>query len=140
VLSYADFYALMPPDNTAIVAPGGDVAFPENGPIANTNIGRATEASFILGPVGTYLIFSQVSITEAGQLVLTLNGAELEYTAVGRAAETSQIMLMSIIVTDSANSILTVRNPAANAAALTITPSAGGALPASAHLVITQLA
>lgn len=28
LLSYADFYALMPPDNAAPVAPGADVSFP----------------------------------------------------------------------------------------------------------------
>lgn len=29
VLNYADFYALMPPDNAATVAPGTDVSFPK---------------------------------------------------------------------------------------------------------------
>ena len=42
--------------------------------------------------------------------------------------------------TTTINSILTVRNPAGNAAALTITPLAGGTSPVSAHLVITQIA
>ena len=36
-------------------------------------------------------------------------------------------------------SALTVRNPAGNAAALTVTPLAGGTHPVSAHLVITQI-
>lgn len=36
-------------------------------------------------------------------------------------------------------SILTVRNPADNSTALTITPNAGGTNPVSAHLVITQI-
>lgn len=35
--------------------------------------------------------------------------------------------------------ILTVRNPAGNTAALTITPLAGGTRSVSAHLVITQI-
>ena len=74
VLGYADFYALMPPDNAATVAPGTDVSFPQNGPIANTNIGRLGPSSFNLGPIGTYQILFQVSVTEAGQLILTLNG------------------------------------------------------------------
>jgi len=39
----------------------------------------------------------------------------------------------------SVNSALTVRNPAGNAAALTITPLAGGTRPVSAHLTIIQL-
>ena len=85
----------------------------------------------------------QVSVNEAGQLVLTLNGGagavELAPTVVGRATGTSQIIGMSLVTTTVANSVLTVRNPAANATALTITPLAGGASPVSAHLVITQI-
>lgn len=70
---------------------------------------------------------------------MTLNDADLEYTVVGRATGTDQIIGMAIITTTSINSILTVRNPAGNAAALTITPNAGGTRPVSAHLVITQI-
>lgn len=81
----------------------------------------------------------QVSVTEAGQLILTLNGADLEYTVSGRATGVSQIVGMAIVETTSVNSILTVRNLAGNAAALTITPLAGGTRPVSAHLVITQI-
>ena len=139
ILSYADFYALMPPDNSATVAPGTDVSFPQNGPIANTNIGRLGPSSFFLGPVGAYQILFQVSVTEAGQLLLTLNGEDLEYTVAGRATGTSQIVGMAVVNTTSVNSVLTVRNPAGNAAALTITPLAGGTRPVSAHLVIMQI-
>ncbi|MBE6537663.1 MAG: collagen-like protein [Ruminococcaceae bacterium] len=139
VLGYADFYALMPPDNSATVAPGTDVSFPQNGPIANTNIGRLGPSSFNLGPIGTYQILFQVSVTEAGQLILTLNGQDLEYTVAGRATGTSEIVGMAIISTTTVNSVLTVRNPAGNAAALTVTPLAGGTRPVSAHLVITQI-
>jgi len=81
----------------------------------------------------------QASISEAGQLVLTLNGTELTYTVVGRATGTSQIVGMYFVTTSSVNSLLTVRNPTGNPAALTMTPVAGGALPVSAHLVITQI-
>ncbi|MBQ7907581.1 MAG: collagen-like protein [Clostridia bacterium] len=139
VFSYADFYALMPPDNSATVAPGTDVSFPQNGPIANTNIGRLGPSSFNLGPIGTYQILFQVGVTEAGQLILTLNGQDLAYTVAGRATGTSQIVGMAVVTTTAVNSILTVRNPAGNAAALTITPLSGGTRPVSAHLVITQI-
>ena len=139
VLSYADFYALMPPDNSATVAPGTDVSFPQNGPIANTSIGRLGPSSFNLGPIGTYQILFQVSVTEAGQLLLTLNGQDLAYTVAGRATGTSQIIGMAVVTTTAVNSVLTVRNPAGNAAALTITPLAGGTRPVSAHLVITRI-
>ena len=70
---------------------------------------------------------------------LTLNNAPLAYTVVGRATDTSQIVEMAIVTTTTTNSILTVRNPAGNAAVLTITPLAGGTQPVSAHLVITQI-
>ena len=81
----------------------------------------------------------QVSVTEAGQLILTLNGQDLAYTVVGRATGTSHIVGMALVTTAEVNSILTVRNPAGNAAALTVTPLAGGTRPVSAHLVITQI-
>ena len=139
VLSYADFYALIPPDNSATVAPGTDVSFPQNGPIANTNIGRLGPSSFRLGPIGTYQILFQVSVTEAGQLILTLNGQDLDHTVVGRATGTSEIVGMAIVSTSAVDSVLTVRNPSGNAAALTVTPLAGGTRSVSAHLVITQI-
>lgn len=129
----------MPPDNSATVAAGADVDFPQNGPTSGANITRLSESSFNLLDIGTYQILFQVGTDEAGQLVLTLNGNDLPYTLVGRATGTSQIIGMAIVSTTSINSVITVRNPAANPAALTITPSAGGTQPVSAHLVITQL-
>ena len=140
LLSYADFYALMPPDNAAPVAPGTDVSFPQDGPNSGSGISRVSATEFDLEEIGTYEILFEVSITEAGQLILTLNGADLEYTVVGRATGTSQIIGMALVSTTVVNSILTVRNPAGNAAALSITPLAGGTRAVSAHLVITRIA
>ena len=139
VLGYADFYALMPPDNAATVAPGTDVSFPQDGPNSGTDITRLGADSFQLGPIGTYQVFFEVSVTEAGQLILTLNGADLPYTVVGRATGTSQIIGMALVETTAENSVLTVRNPEGTAEALTITPLAGGVRPVSAHLVIVQI-
>jgi hypothetical protein len=130
---------LMPPDNATTVAPGTDVDFPQDGPNSGTGIVRATADSFILPAIGTYQVLFQVSVTEPGQLILTLNGADLAYTVVGRATGTSQIVGMALVQTSVVNSILTVRNPAGNSTALTITPLAGGTRPVSAHLVITRL-
>ena len=84
-------------------------------------------------------MFFNVPVDEAGQLILTLNGDDLEYTVVGRAAGASQIIGMAIIETTTVDSVITGRNPAGNAAALTITPLAGGTRPVSAHLVIVQI-
>ena len=70
-------------------------------------------------------------------ILVTLNDAPLEYSVVNRATRTSQIIGMLLVETTSINSTLTIRNPAWNAAALTITPVAGGTNPVSSHLVIT---
>ena len=139
VANFADFYALMPADNATPVGVGEDVAFPQNGPTSNSTITRLTDNSFSLSEVGTYLVMFQVSVTEPGQLVLTINGEEIPYSVVGRATGTSQIVETILITTTIATSTLTVRNPAANATALTITPNAGGNESVSAHLVIVQL-
>ena len=135
VLNYADFYALMPSDNTATVAPGTDVSFPQDVPNSGADISRTGPDSFNLAQIGTYQILFEVSVDEAGQLILTLDGEDLAYTVVGRATGASQIVGMAIVTTTTINSILTVRNPAGNATALTITPLAGGTRPVSAHLV-----
>lgn len=140
VLSFADFYALMPPDNAATVAPGEDVEFPEDGPSGGGEITRVGASSFNLAEIGAYQVLFEVSVTEPGQLILTLNGADIPYTVVGRETGTSQIVGMSIIETTAANSVLTVRNPDGTAAPLTITPLACGTRAASAHLVIVRLA
>ena len=139
ILNYADFFALMPPDNSATVAPGTDVSFPQDGPNSGSGIARSGPSSFNLAEIGTYLVLFQVSVTEAGQLILTLNGEDLAYTVVGRASGTSQIVGTVIVETTVTDSVLTVRNPEGTAAALTITPLAGGTRPVSAHLVIMQI-
>lgn len=139
ILNYADFYALMPPDNAATVAPGTDVDFPQDGPNSGSGIARIGADSFNLAEIGTYQVLFQVSVSEAGQLQLTLNGDALAYTVVGHATGTSQIIGMALVTTTSINSVLTVRNPADNSTALTITPTAGGTEPVSAHLVILQI-
>ena len=138
--SFADFFALMPSDNAATVAPGTDVSFPQDGPISTDgNISRTGPSTFNLAAIGTYQVSFQVSVNEYAQLILTLNGADLAYTVVGRATGTSQITGVCLVQTTVVNSILTVRNPAGNSTALTITPLGGGTRAVSAHLVINKL-
>jgi Collagen triple helix repeat (20 copies) len=140
ILDFADFFALMPSDNAATVAVGTDVSFPEDGPASGSGlIARTSPSSINLSAIGTYQVLFQVSVTEPGQLILTLNGADLSYTVVGRATGTSQIVGMALVQTTIVNSLLTVRNPAGNSTALTITPLAGGVRDVSAHLVITRI-
>ncbi len=135
---YAHFFALMPPDNAATVAPGTDVAFPQDGP-TSSGIARTSASSFNLADIGVYRVAFTVPVTEAGQLILTLNGADLAYTVVGRATGTVQIVGEALVQTTAVNSILTVRNPAGNSTALTITPLAGGTRPVSASLIVERL-
>jgi hypothetical protein len=144
-MGYADFYALMPGDNTATVAVGAAVEFPQDGPTTSPayiirKAGVTSAYSFVLPDIGTYEVMFQVSGSEAGQLVLYLDpatgtAAPLPYSVVGRATGTSQIVGICLVTTTVANSVLSVRNPAGNSTALTITPTAGGASVVSAHLV-----
>jgi hypothetical protein len=128
----------MPGDNSSTVAVGGDVQFPTIG-YNTAGIEATGPTTFKLVAVGFYQVFFQVSVDEAGQLLLTLNGAEVYGSCAGRATGTSQISNMVIVQTTTANAILTVRNPTGNSTALTITPSAGGAHAVSAHLCIVKL-
>ena len=130
----------MPSNNLATIAAGADVNFPMDGPNdGSNNIFRNGLYVFMLSNMGVYEVNFQVSVDEAGQLMLTLNGSEMDSTVVGRATGTSQIVGMCLIKTTGINSILTVRNPSGNSTALTITPNAGGARSVFCHLVIKQL-
>lgn len=64
MLNYADFYALMPGDNSATVAPGTDVSFSQDGPNSGTGIARSGPDSFALADIGVYQVLFQVSVTE----------------------------------------------------------------------------
>ena len=52
------------------------------GPIGSTNIARTGPDSFNLAQIGTYQVLFEVSVDEAGQLILTLNGEDLAYAVV----------------------------------------------------------
>ena len=108
---------------------GTDVSFPQDGPTSGTAITRAGSSTFNLLTIGTYLVLLQVSVDEAGQLILTLNGAEPGLGGRTRATGTSQIVGTALVQTTANNSVLTVPK---SCAALTITPLAGGTRPVSA--------
>lgn len=140
VLGYADFYALMPPDNAAAVAAGTDVEFPRTGSISGDGISRVSASTFNLAEPGTYLVMYQLSTVCGAQSVLALNGAELPSTVVGRVTGASELAATSLVTTTVPNSTLSVRNPAGETSAITLTPNAGGTNPVSAHLVIVRIA
>ena len=128
-----------PGDNAATVGAGMPVEFPQDGPSTGFASVRLNASSFLLPAIGTYEVQFQVSVDEAGQLELVLNGTALPYTVVGRATGTSQLVGQALVTTSISNSALQVDNPASAFSALTITPLAGGASPVSATLVITQV-
>jgi len=141
VTAYGYFFAQMPADNAATVAPGGSVEFPQDGPL--DGITRATASAFTLPAVGVYEVSWQVSVNEAGQLVLALDSGagfvDVANTLVGRATGTTQLVGHALVKTTAASSKVTLRNPAGNPSALTITPLAGGAATVTAGLVIKRI-
>lgn len=123
----------------------GRVPFPRNGPIVG---GMAIAVGGTLPPLvaevtipnaGTYEVTFVTSVTEAGQLQLEVDGVDLPETVAGRATGTNEIIGNSII-TVGAGAKLAVINPTGNAAALTITPSAGGTHAVAQTLTIKRLA
>jgi hypothetical protein len=138
IFAFSDFFALMPGDNSATVAPGTPVMFPQNGPTSGL-ITRLNASQFLLSTVGTYYVHFQVSVNEPGQLEVSINGAGIANTVTGRATGTSQIVGTSFVTTTTPNSILEIINPVGNSTALTITPVAGGTHSVSAHLVIIRV-
>lgn len=138
IATFSEFYALMPPDNSATIAAGAPVNFPRNGPSTGT-ITRTSDNQFSLPAVGTYLVNWHVSVSEAAQLGIQLNGTLDATTVVGRATGTSQILGNTIITTTVPNTLLSIVNLAGNTPALTITPQAGGTHAVSATLVITLI-
>ena len=129
----------MPQDNPIDVDPGRYIQFPQDGPMTGSFVSRLSASSFSLRIVGKYLIYFQVSVEQAGQLIVELDGIPLPRTVVGRAGKTTQIVGSFIIDIPISESILKIQNPIDNKTPLTITPSAGGELPVSANLIITLL-
>ncbi len=140
-LAYAEFFALMPSDNSATVAAGAPVQFPQAGPQSLSTITCTNSPcdTFQLANIGTYEVQFQVSVSEAGQLELIVNGSADANTVVGRATGTSQIIGESLITTTTANETLQIDNPSGESTALTITPSAGGIASVSATVIIKQI-
>jgi hypothetical protein len=141
VETFVEFYALMPSDNSATIAAGSPISFPLNGPTSGliTRSSTTPTSEFVIPDIGTYSITWQVSIAEAGQLVLMINGVENARTVVGRATGTSQIVGNTLLTTSTLNTTLSLNNPSGNPVALTISPIAGGTHPVSASIIIKRL-
>ena len=137
-LGYADFYALMPPENAAEIAPGEAVEFPEQSFIGGTNITRISDSEFAFTESGIYLLLFNAAVSEAAQLVPAINGTELSFALAGKDSALSQLSGTAIISANEGD-ILTLRNPSSASSSLTLTPNAGGNSPVSAHLTVIRL-
>jgi hypothetical protein len=139
ILGFGDFYALQGgafTDNT-VVAAGAAVNFPRDGSVSGT-ITRTGPSSFNLPTIGTYLVLFQVDVTQAAQLMLSLNSGLILDSTVGRATGSSQITGLSVVSTTTSDSVLEVINPPGNTS-FSIPPDDGGTQPISAHLVIIRI-
>lgn len=137
--SIAEFYAIMPEDNPATIAPGSNILFPRNGPSLGLIVSRINTSSFQLSNIGVYQVFFQASIIEPGQLCITINNIVQPQTVVERATGTSQIVGNSLIETTISNSILSICNPAGETTDLSLTLIAGGNNAVSANIIICFL-
>lgn len=136
---FANFFALMPGDNSATIAINTAFLFPQDGEhSAAASVTRLSNSTFQLATVGQYQVSFQASVAEAAQVGLRLNGALVLSSVVGRATGTNQIVINTVIKTTLANEVLEVIN-ANSAAALTLTPSAGGTNSVSANLLVNKL-
>jgi hypothetical protein len=135
--TFAEFFALMPPDNPLPVLPGTAVEFPQDGPQSGDVI-RLDASNFNLPFAGTYRVSFTVPVDEPGQLQLRLDGIGLAYTVSGRATGTSPIHGEAFVVA-AAGANLAVINPANSPLALTISQSAGGGNPVAATLLIEKI-
>lgn len=131
---FAEFFALMPPDNAATVGLGEDVDFPNDGP-EDGGITRTSPDEFQIAEAGTYRVSFIVPVDESGALGIMVNTVLQNYALFGRAAGSSPISGDALLDLQ-AGSIISVRN---FSGPLTITPNAGGGLATSASLIIEQL-
>lgn len=140
-IGLSNFFALMPGDNADTVAPGTPVDFPQDGP-TNGPVSRVNANTFEILVAGIYKIEWQVSVSEAGQLVVAVDDGpgfvERAETVVGRDTGTSQIVGDTYLSFDIGD-LVQIWNPTGNPAALTITPIAGGTHAVSATLSFTRV-
>jgi len=145
ILDFSDFFALMPGDNSAVIAVGAPILFPQSGPTSGTitRQGGTSFTTFILPTIGTYLVQFQASISEGGpgsaQLALSINGVVDPNTVVGRFTGTDQVIGKSLVTTSAPNTTLEVVNDGLTTA-YTLTPAdMDNTHSFSAHLLIIRI-
>jgi len=142
-INYSEFYAFVPSDDPDPIAPGAAVSFPNSGE-TNGVILPISDTEFNLPNVGVYQVSFQASVTEGGQLGISLFGTLVDNTVVGRNARSNQISLTKLVRTANVDTNLSIINPPNNFTSLTLTLNAGSTgevlTPVVANLVIVQIA
>src|SRR5258706_3791855 len=116
---------------------GSLIEFPSDGEMTGMGIIRISPGVFRLVSTGLYQVDLQVGLSSPCQLVLRLNGAELDHTVVGVGTSFSQVNGNFYVRVNTPNSTLGVYNPTGNGS-LAIANSLGGARPVTIHLRIEQ--
>jgi hypothetical protein len=137
-MNISNFYSLMQYDNSSKIAIGDAINFDKDGPANNSNIKRLSPSTFNLELVGIYEIIFQVNIKEAAQLVIVINGNELDYTVIGKAIGTNQILGDCLILTTIPNSVLSINNPIGSNKEIIIETYNNGNISVSANLIIKR--
>jgi hypothetical protein len=145
---YSQFFgisgALGAPDYGATIAAAAPIPFPEAGPTSGGPFApiAAGPSSWNLPAAGTYRVQFQAPISEANaELGLSLGGGVLFNTPLcvaGRAAAGAQIV-GDFFLQIASPQVLSIINPPAALAPLTVTPKAGGAKAATASLMIQRV-
>lgn len=99
----------------------------------------ATSAPITIVNAGTYAVNYSITVAEAHQFALYINGAVVTSTIYGQATGTSATSAFAII-TVAAGAVLTLRNHLSVAALTLVTPSGGTAGNNTNSLMIRRLA
>lgn len=99
----------------------------------------ATSAPITIVSAGTYAVNYSITVAEAHQFALYVNGAVVSSTIYGQATGTSATSAFAII-TVAAGAVLTLRNHLSAAALTLVTPSGGTAGNNTNSLMIRRLA
>lgn len=138
---YGYFYNLAV---SATVASGAPFPFDTNGPFTagflhTASAVVATSAPITIVNAGVYSVNFTVTVAEARQVALYVNGAVDLSTIYGQATGTA-VTTGFAIITVAAGALLTLRNHLSAAALTLVTPSGGTASNATNSLLIKRLA
>jgi hypothetical protein len=131
-------------DNPEPIEPGEAVNFPNPsvnpfGTIQRVN-GTST-SQFLLPANSTFEIMFQVVVQNTGELIVVLNGTELQNTVFGKSGNGAIVGMCIIKTPPGSSSVISINNPSTAVAGGLKIDAATGALtqPLTCHLIIKQL-